>query len=161
MSRCVHGTIRAIATLKQRFIKFPDNTEFNRLQTAFYQKRGIPGVLGAIDGTHVPIVQPRDNDSELYRNRKGLFSINVQLMCASDLIIRNVVASWKGSTHDSRIFHESTLKDRLECLPAKYHILGDRGYPCTRYLFTPLANPQTPAEKRYNFAQSSTRMIIE
>src|SRR3569832_2500465 len=82
-------------------------------------------------------------------------------MCDSDLIIRNVVASWKGSTHDSRIFHESTLKDRLECLPAKYHILGDRGYPCTRYLLTPLANPQPPAEKRYNFAQSSTRMLIE
>ena len=35
------------------------------------------------------------------------------------------------STHDSRTFHESTLKDRLECLPAKYHILHDRGYPDT------------------------------
>lgn len=29
------------------------------------------------------------------------------------------------------------------------------------YLLTPLPNPQTQAERRYNFAHSSTRMVIE
>lgn len=117
--------------------------------------------MGTIDGTHVPIQNPGGNDAELYRNRKGFFSINVQLMCDNNLIIRNVVASWPGSTHDSRIFNESTLKDKLVDLPGRLHLLGDKGYPCLRYLLTPLSSPRNAAERRYNFAQSSTRMAVE
>lgn len=75
--------------------------------------------------------------------------------------IRNIVASWRGSTHDSRIFNESNLKTQLEQLPGKYHLLGDKGYPCLRYLMTPVSNPTTPSEKKYNYAQSSTRIAIE
>lgn len=123
--------------------------------------RGFPGVIGAIDCTHVPIQNPGGEDGELYRNRKGWFSINVQLMSDPDLRIRNIVASWRGSTHDSRIFNESVLKQQLMNLDHRYHLLGDKGYPCYNYLLTPLQNPLTPAERRYNFAHSSTRMVIE
>ena len=84
-----------------------------------------------------------------------------QLMCDHKMMIRNVVASWQGSAHDSRIFNESTCKTYLEQLPSRFHILGDRGYPLSTYLLTPFPNPRTPAEKRFNFAQSSSRMIIE
>lgn len=123
--------------------------------------RGFPGVVGAVDCTHIPIQNPGGENAELFRNRKGWFSINVQLMCDADMRIRNVVASWRGSTHDSRIFNESVLKQRLRNMEQQYHILGDKGYPCFKYLLTPLQNPITPSERRYNFAHSSTRMVIE
>ena len=76
-------------------------------------------------------------------------------------MIRGVVARWPGSTHDSRILNESLLLDKLMEMPEKYHILGDQGYGCQNFLLTPLSNPQTPKEKRYNKAQSSTRMVVE
>uniref|UniRef100_A0A915KXA7 Putative nuclease HARBI1 n=1 Tax=Romanomermis culicivorax TaxID=13658 RepID=A0A915KXA7_ROMCU len=142
VSRVVHRVFEAIAELRSKFIYLPAEDKYQEIQEAFYQKSGFPGVLGAIDCTHVPIINPGGNDAELYRNRKGWFSINVQLMCDHKLIIRNVVASWMGSTHDSRVFHESRLKDKLEELPGRFHLVGDRGYPCLRYLMTPLANPQ-------------------
>jgi hypothetical protein len=135
--------------------------ELQGLQESFYEKNGFPGVIGAIDGTHVCIVNPGGVDSEIYRNRKGHFSINVQIFCDHNLTIRDIVASWPGSTHDARIFAESLLKDKLETLPSRFHVLGDRGYPCLRYLLTPIPNPRTASEKQYNYAQSSTRMVVE
>lgn len=159
LSQIVHKVIKKIAGLCPNYITFPTLEECDRIQRAFYEKRGMSGVIGAIDCTHVEIIRPSGDDSELYRNRKGYFSINVQLVCDDKLKIRNIVASCKGSTHDSRIFNESSLKDQRDTLPANYHLLGDRG--CLRYLMTPLANPVSQAEKRYNFAQSSTRTVIE
>lgn len=42
---------------------------------------GLPGVDGAIDCTHVRLTQCRfENIDEIYRNRKGYFSLNVQVM---------------------------------------------------------------------------------
>ena len=46
-----------------------------------YAVSGLPGVIGAIECTHVLIQSPGGDDAEIYRNRKGYFSINVQLVC--------------------------------------------------------------------------------
>lgn len=161
ISRCVHRVTILIAQRMNQFVAFPTPAEYAKISNEFRQKRGFPGVIGALDGTHVRIMNPGGEDSELFRNRKGWFSINVQMLCDDKLVIRDVVASHKGSTHDSRIFNECVLKDKLEILPRPFHVLGDRGYGCQRYLMTPLVNPRTRPERQYNFAQSSTRMAIE
>ncbi|KAK6312793.1 hypothetical protein J4Q44_G00161400 [Coregonus suidteri] len=41
----------------------------------------FPGVLGAIDCTHILIHNPGGENGELFRNRKGYCSINVQAVC--------------------------------------------------------------------------------
>jgi DDE superfamily endonuclease len=41
---------------------------------------GFPGVVGCIDGTHIPVKAPR-NDRDSYINRKGFPSINVLAVC--------------------------------------------------------------------------------
>ena len=40
-------------------------------------------------------------------------------------------------------------------------LLGDNGYPCRPYLMTPLVDPQTPPEHRYNASQIRTRNTVE
>ena len=41
---------------------------------------GLPGIEGAIDCTHVRLVRTKfHNVDEIYRNRKGYFSLNVQV----------------------------------------------------------------------------------
>jgi hypothetical protein len=50
-----------------------------------------------LTGTHVAIQSPGGVNSELYRNRKGYFSINVQAVTSATLMFENVVSRWMGS----------------------------------------------------------------
>lgn len=53
-------------------------------------------------------------DGEVFRNRKGYYSINVQLITDANLKIRDIVARWPGSQHDSTIFSHSRIKTKFE-----------------------------------------------
>lgn len=121
----------------------------------------ITGVLGCVDGTHIPISKPFGDDYEEYRCRKGFFSINVQAVCTADLRFSNIVARWKGATHDSRIWMNSSLFARFERQELSGHLLGDSGYACSDFLLTPVRNPYTESERRYNRSHIRTRNSVE
>lgn len=40
-------------------------------------------------------------------------------------------------------------------------LLGDSGYACTPYLFTPLLNPKTRKEEAYHYSHIRTRNVVE
>ena len=61
----------AMASLSNRCITFQDNRELLNVKRRFKDIAWIPGIVGAIDYTHIPIVSPGDDNAELYRNRKG------------------------------------------------------------------------------------------
>lgn len=70
------------------------------------------------------------DDAELFRNRKGYMSINVQTISTADLLVTDVVARWPGSTHDSAIYQNSNRYRKFE--NGDYgsgYLLGDSGYP--------------------------------
>ncbi|GFY67093.1 nuclease HARBI1, partial [Trichonephila inaurata madagascariensis] len=70
----------------------------------FFNNDGFPKVIGPLDGTFVRIVSPGVEDAERFRCRKNYFALNVQTIVDADLVIRNVVARWPGSAHDSTVF---------------------------------------------------------
>lgn len=72
-----------------------------------------------------------------------------------------MVARWKGSTHDSRIWLNSSLCAKFESEAIAGYLLGDNGYACSTFLLTPLLNPRTASERRYNSAHIKTRNCIE
>ena len=76
----------------------------------------------------------------------------------------NIVARWPGSTHDSHVFHTSSLCTYLETNNHSLDdgiLLGDSGYACTPYLMTPYPSPSTAAQENYNTAHTKTRVIVE
>ncbi|XP_070070159.1 putative nuclease HARBI1 [Drosophila takahashii] len=108
------------------------------------------------------IQSPGGDNAELFRKRKGYFSLNVQAVCNAMLLLTNLVARWPGSSHDSTIFNNSRLKYCLDNGEFKNHyILGDGGYKTTEYMMTPLLNPRNEAERLYNESQIRTRNTIE
>lgn len=79
VSRTVVRVSRAIASLRDEYIMLPEGEEVHRVQREFFDISGIPGVVGVIDCTHIPIRSPGGLQAELFRNRKDFPSINVQV----------------------------------------------------------------------------------
>jgi hypothetical protein len=71
---------------------------------------GLPGIDGAIDYTHVRLTNTVfQRHAEVYRNRKGYFSFNVQAVVGPRMEFIDIVPEWAGSEHDSRIFRNSRI----------------------------------------------------
>lgn len=154
VSRVITQTIEALADpeILCQYIDFPTTIhEVHTKKTEFMENFRFPGVVGAIDGTHIRIVAPTINE-HLYVNRKRYHSINVQVVSDANYKILNVVARWPGSVHDAKVLDQSGLKTLFEehYVPAGCYLLGDSGYPCKEWLLTPYLNPQPGAQTRYN-----------
>lgn len=162
-SRIIHKVSRSLAKLGTQFIKMPSTvSETSEVVRGFYEIAKFPRCIGAIDCTHVKIQSPGGNEAEIYRNRKGYFSMNVQTICDASLQIRDIVARWPGSSHDSTIFNNSMIRGKLESGKFGNHVIvGDGGYGIRPFLITPLTAPQTYAENIFQEAQIRTRNPVE
>ena len=69
---------------------------------------GFPQAVGAIDGSHIPIIRPEESGSDYY-NRKGYYSILVQGLVDHRGIFLDVNIGWPGKVHDARVFVNSSL----------------------------------------------------
>ena len=79
-------------------------------QVKFYEIAQLPGIVSAIDGTHVGLhCSKLGPDEHVFVNRKGKYSINVQLACSADFKLTSVLASFPGSNHDSHILRVNEI----------------------------------------------------
>lgn len=159
-SRNLSQVLKAFRRLTPDFIKWPSENEWTEIKYAFYKMGGMPNVMGAIDCTHIAVTPPQ-NTEESFRNRKCFHSLNVQMVCDSHMKIRNLVAGFPGSSHDSFILRQSYLYSHMEESKEPGWLVGDAGYPLLPWLLTPLSNPQSAADKKYQSAHITTRGIIE
>ena len=129
----------------------------------FYKIAGFPNVIGAIDGSLIPIRAPY-RDEHLYVCHKGFHALNVMAVCNAQLSFTNFVSRWHGSVHDSAIFQSSNLMQHMESGGGRNGwLLGDRGYGIQPYLLTPFRPDDVTTEprRRYQRAHTKTRNTIE
>ncbi|XP_031333706.1 putative nuclease HARBI1 [Photinus pyralis] len=131
---------------------------------------GFPGIIGAIDCTHVAIIAPPHEDPHypgmVFLNRKGYCSINVQIICNANLRILAINSRFPGSVHDSAIWSTSLIRRHLIAMHDEGNqnswLIGDSGYPLEPWLLTPVAGINlTDPERRYNMGHKSVRNVIE
>ncbi|KAF0750919.1 putative nuclease HARBI1 [Aphis craccivora] len=154
---------KAIAALRPDFIHFPTtDDEIRKVKQDFFNIAKFPSCIGAIDCTHIKIRSPGGDDAEIFRNRKQFFSLNVQTICDSKLIIQNIVARWPGSSHDANIFRNSDIKQRFDNGEFKDCVLvADSGYSIQSYMITPMLYLITNVENTFNESQIRTRNPVE
>ena len=132
-----------------------------RVKQGFLAKYGFPGVLGAVDCTHVLIRAPALN-SGAYVNRKGTHSINVQVICDAHQYILNVYANHPGGSHDAFIMEQSVIPAVFERdPPLDGWLLGDNGYPLKSWLMVPYITPTSARQIGFNRKHSRARVVIE
>ncbi|KAG0427516.1 hypothetical protein HPB47_025444 [Ixodes persulcatus] len=126
----------------------------------FYAVDVFPGVVGAIDGTHVEIQGPPLHE-EVFVNRHLYHSISVQLVVNAHSRILNVVDKWPGSVHDSYVLSQRSVRINFATGAYGGLLISDSGYPCRPWLMAPFRPPTTPAEYVYNKTHATTRSVVE
>jgi len=162
---CIMQVLHAIVSLKEKYVMWPDVKDYPEIAAHFETVGGFPNVVGAIDGTHIPI-KPPSCDRDSFINRKGWPSINVMAVCDHRKVFTAVFADRAGSVHDARVFRVSPLGHQLEhgdIGDGRYHIIGDSAYPLLPQLMVPYKDNGhlTAAQRKYNLVHASTRGIVE
>ncbi|CAM6129021.1 unnamed protein product [Calypogeia fissa] len=108
-----------------------------RIAAKFEEKHGIPFIMGAIDGSHIPIIAPRGDPGPFY-NRKGFYSVLLQGIVDVETVFMDWDFGWAGSLHDYTMFVNSWEGRKItarEYLPFK--LIGDAAYPCRTSMYVP------------------------
>jgi len=168
---------KAIAKRAINFIKFPETEEeLTQNNHLFAQKSPFPHVVGAIDGSHIPLKTEPVNEQIEYFNRKQDYSVVVQAVADVSFKFLDVSTGFPGSIHDARILRLSKLQRESaqgNCLngPSKQIggcevgplLVGDSAYPLSTWLMKPFQQTRTLTESqlRYNCTLSQARVVIE
>eukprot|EP00102_Acyrthosiphon_pisum_P011463 XP_008180195.1 PREDICTED: uncharacterized protein LOC103308511 [Acyrthosiphon pisum] len=167
--RTIHKYIRAISKLMDDFIIWPRGSAETETVQNFKNLRinYMPNTVGCIDGCHIRIHSPKDKRSD-YTNRKMYQSIVLLAVCNAQLEFTYIFSGWPGSSHDARVFKNSSLGNTLlnnpqEIISKELHILGDSAFPLLDNLMVPYKATHILSESEKLFIRrlSSTRVVIE
>ncbi|XP_071646666.1 putative nuclease HARBI1 isoform X2 [Temnothorax longispinosus] len=160
--RCIKAVSIAFAEKLHEYVQFPKTLEDQRSNIrTFYEIAEFPNVAACIDGTLIKIANPDKEIGEIFRSRKGSFSLNILAAAGPRGEILYIDVRHPGSTHDSTCFDRSALKLFFMENRIKGLLLGDNGYSCQPYLLTPVLRPLNQAERNYNKSHKKTRNLIE
>ena len=140
---------------------------------------GIPQLVGAADGTHIPIEKPA-NTGDAYINRKGFFSMNVHAICDHTCRFIDVFIGYTGRCHDTTVFEASPLWDLLrsgwigtllsQCgavingVPVPIMFIADAAYTVSPFVLPAYKDGEAasnPKKALFNKKHCSTRNPIE
>ena len=168
-----------IQRLASTFIKFPNT----RRETAkaieklrVFCRCHIPQALGALYGTHIPIIAPCVEGKADYYSRKQCYTISTQATVNANLAFLDVETGFRGRCHDSRNLRNTSLFRRaenreilaqpenvVENSGIRPLLLDDSAIPLSPWLIKPFqfGPALTCSEKNFNRKLSSARVTVE
>jgi hypothetical protein len=143
------------------------NFNYEELEKKFRSQAGFPGVVGALDGTHIRIRAPQVQRD--YNSRKMVHTMVLMAVCDNNLNFTMISTGFPGSMHDNRAFEMTSVGKELGNIPnsyfdsTKYHLLGDSAFAIRLNLMVPFRDTGNllPIQINYNHKLSQTRQVIE
>uniref|UniRef100_A0A668AUA2 DDE Tnp4 domain-containing protein n=1 Tax=Myripristis murdjan TaxID=586833 RepID=A0A668AUA2_9TELE len=172
--KCLKAFCSAVEDILQpEAIQFPNADKLQEMANYFENRWGLPHCVGAIDGSHIPILAPQEYHTEYY-NSKGWYSVVLQAVVDGKGLFWNVFSGLPGSMHDARVLRRSGLWNMADRLfggqhhvtgghDMGYYILGDAAYPQTSWLMKPFMDNGclTEEETNFNIRLSRARVVVE
>ncbi|XP_024873903.1 uncharacterized protein LOC112455918 [Temnothorax curvispinosus] len=110
---CTERVITALLSVEKKYITWP--SELERKHICATMMNSLPGCIGYMDGTHIPLFEAPLQDHEA-----------------------SVSVGYPASAHDARVFANSPIGLHPEnYLSDGQWIAGDSAYRCNRYVVTP------------------------
>jgi len=130
----------------------------------FESLHGIPYILGATDGSHIPIIAPSINPASYYC-RKGLYLVLFQSIVDYQYKFWDYNLSSARSLHDWSLFQKSKIGKRtVNGVFLTYKLIGDVAYPMRPWFYSSFKEKKTGLSREKqcsNFIRSSTWMAIK
>lgn len=101
-----------LGDIAPQFVKWPSPEESEVTKQFYHQKYNFKDVIGVIDGTHLRIDRPPEQQDSYY-NRHDFFSLQCQVVCNHNYKILDFHLGFPGSVHDARVFRNSPLHQKL------------------------------------------------
>ena len=157
--------IKALNVIAPTIIKWPTLEERVAIKRAFQHFAGIRDVIGAVDGTYIPISAP-SVDPEVYITRKANYAMTLQCIAIPSLKFTDSFVGYPGSVPDGRIFRNSYIYRKIEeddTYCSNSFILGDKAYPLLPWLIPPYIERRrlTPLQTNFNIQHAKTRQVVE
>ncbi|XP_041955269.1 protein ANTAGONIST OF LIKE HETEROCHROMATIN PROTEIN 1 isoform X2 [Alosa sapidissima] len=165
----------AIRVLLSKHITTPDAAKLVEMATFFNNRWRMPQCVGAIDGSHIPIIAPEEYPRD-YFNRKGWHSIILQGVVDGKGLFWDVCVGYAGSVHDARVLRQSHLwgqlsdgellgqnKKIISGINVGHYLIGDPAYPLQNWLMKSFSDTGrlSPEQRTYNYRLSSARSAVE
>ena len=123
--------------LKPLVIEKQSRATLSRIAAEFEELRGLPYVIGAVDGSHIPIIAP-PIDPTSYYCRKGFYSALLQGVVDNKCRFWDYDFGWAGLCHNWTLFRNSDIGKIVmkgELLP--YKLMSDATYPMRPWFYFP------------------------
>lgn len=167
LHHCFVRVIFALNKIAPKIIRWPNQDERISIKQKFKKIGNFQGVIGAIDGTYVPIKAPQNNPT-VYINRKCFFGVTLQAIATSDLKFIDCFCGYPSSVSDARIFRNSDVYSLMNEAPSQLfsegeYILGDKAYPDAKYCVPPFIERGNfmPQHRQFNYLHAKSRQVVE
>ncbi|GBB93005.1 hypothetical protein RclHR1_00210001 [Rhizophagus clarus] len=149
--------IQAILAKKKSFVKWPTSEERKKVHEGFENLGGLKNVIGAVDGTYIPMRNAPNKDPEVFFTRRKRYAIHCQGIVNDRGIFTSFDVGWPGSVHDARVFRNSFFnKNYHHLIQDDDYLLGDSAYP-----ISPFFNPtfKDPGSRKHKNLINSIHVI--
>lgn len=141
--RCIRSVRKAVEAVLEESVQcsFRNSDENETRATEFEAAFNVPGVVGVLDGSHIPLWHRSTGSHDPYYNRKGFFSFVLSAIVDARGRFINIDVGGEGGRHDAYIFETSNIgrwfhtAEARECLLAgRQFLLADSAYGLHWYL---------------------------
>lgn len=162
----LHEFCKAVnQTLFHEMIQFPTSRDA-KISAAkdFCERWQFPDTIGALDGTHIPILAPAVDPND-YFNYKKYHSLVILALVNANCEFTYVNVGRPGGVNDATIFHGCQLKQLIcnENEMEDMHIIADGAFPLLKGLMKPylITAQMSEAKTNFNARLSRARVIVE
>jgi hypothetical protein len=147
VSGILHDVVYAVNNQFRSKLSFPRGGRLTTVMNKFHKFCGLPGVAGAIDGSHMHIRKPYVGPEDYFYFKTSGYNIQMQAVVDRRKRFLDLAMGMPGSTHDSRKLRRSTLYQQAKSGTLfdssvavdgfTPYLLGDSGYLLKQWLMTP------------------------